>query len=157
MMDDPTVLAKQREFTRKITERFIGTQKVDAFKVFFNNQIGKHNPGVKVIWLARHVGPIRKLREVYKPQELVALVKEFAGQNKYHANGITFDSFYALHSLVAANLQKTADTRNKKAQMAKTLEERDRADLGEESPEMKNFKQSNFFKRLPDKWRQKLG
>lgn len=154
-MDDQIILAKQREFSRKLTERFVKTQGVEAFKLFFTDQIKRRNPKVGIVWGVKHVGPIRKLKEAYLPQELTALVKEFATQEKYHKGGISFDAFYLLHSTIAADVQKTIDTKNKKVAMVETLEKKDKSDL--EDGDMDKFKESSFYKKLPEKWRQKLG
>jgi hypothetical protein len=145
-------LAKsRRHFTSRAEQALVAHKRLSDLKRQFEIVCRGRYPGLPIIWLTRHTGPLKKLLTQHTGAALAVLMREYVSDERHHPTGVSFDSFY-LH---ANHLTTIVTDRAARAQTVAT-----RAAIAEPPPppatELETFQQTPFFAKLPPIFQQKI-
>jgi hypothetical protein len=104
-MTDPRIAKKQQEIRNRLQESFIRKKRASDFCHLFEAACRSKYPGLPVVWLAKHNGPIGVLLRTYSPRQIMFLIREaFENASKYFPEGVSFEAFYNHHAAIAQEL-----------------------------------------------------
>jgi hypothetical protein len=133
----------QIHFREKTEHDLIARKRVIDLKRQFEILTRQRFPGLRIIWLDRHAGPLRVLLRTYSGDALNQMIVEYIAQPIYYATGISFDGFYTQAKNIATVL---ADRKYREQHVArrKLISE-----VPDSPDDTKAFQDSPFFKKLP--------